>query len=204
MFNPLQILDRYSHQQNTQTDTADNQSIPDNNQLSEVSGQQSERWPSQKLADEILERWHLKTILPMISKFIPGIEVADAFSDLNDAPKWHEQLEGINIIISKVLQEDIDGGYFVQEVSSSASGSDAPSDTSETSETGWISSSSESVSSGDDGQREVHIDASADGELPTGLLVYEPFSENFDSGYKTALQGGDGTEWAEDDGDWEI
>lgn len=196
--NPLSILARYSNKDTSQSLTTDRLSIQDKSTQSEANTPQT-RTPSQQLADVILEKYHLNTLLPMVGKFIPGMSIGGIFDDLNDPVSWHNALAGISSIVNKVLQEDYDGGHVECDCHKPYSRS---SDTTETGEGQRISSSSESVLRGDDRQREIYPDASSDAQLHSELQHSEIASEDVDSGHQAEVQGHVGVKWPNDLSDW--
>jgi hypothetical protein len=202
LFSPLDLLNKYKQHP---TDTVDRQSIQEQPTQLEASGQQTFRTPSQQLADLFLEKYHFKMFAPVIKRFMPSLDIAEVLVEVDDAEKWHNSLKSIKTIIEKVLQEDIDGGYIkLNSTPQSTEGaiSDGPTYPTETSEDGWISSSTESLPSGNDGLREEHIDVSTDAEVHEQVLNFEVKSPVPDSGHETQVQGHVGTKWPDDLDDW--
>lgn len=207
MLSPLSILNRYNSSNKDTQELQTEEARSSQEHSLEASGSQI-RTPSQQLADALLGRFNVKKLAPLfsgiLSKFGFSVDIIGALQDIEDPVKWHNSLSAIHSVVGRVLREDIEGGYIPGETAQPDPEPDStgPTDTSEIIEEGRVSSSSESLSGGDDGQREVNTDASVDDELPEPVQLEEASGQDVDSGHEATFQSANGTEWSINDDNW--
>lgn len=131
----------------------------------------------------------------MLARFRPQWGISSILEDIEDANKIHELLYGIHAMIGQVLQED----HEEHGIEGCSCASIEPIDTAPPRE-----ESSESISSGNDGQREVYPDASADGQLPESVQHEEVASQDSDRGHEAQVHGREGIEWPLDLRNWTV
>lgn len=127
---------------------------------------------------------------------MPNLSLADIATEATNpanAEEFHYELSGMLAMLEKILMEDHDArhleGCSCQYLK--------PAVTTENRE-----ESSESVPSGNDGQREVYANASPDAKLPGSIFDTEASGEDSDRRHEATIQGSSGVERSDDSGDW--